>query len=72
MKTKCLTEGCDRDANARGLCCVCGLAAYKMVKRGQCTWEQLESLGLALPPISKVPRNLFRRRFLERTAEQEE
>ena len=47
---KCLVDGCDNEATARGLCKRCLAAAAQQVHRKKTSWVELERLGLALPP----------------------
>jgi hypothetical protein len=42
---KCLTEGCERSAVARGLCRSCYQIARNHVKSGKITWKELEASG---------------------------
>jgi len=53
--TEGVCRGCERNLliRHRGLCAGCAGAARGAVKRGECTWEQLEAAGLCLP---KMPR----------------
>ncbi len=44
----CLIEGCERKVITRGLCHPCYQLAFKCVRRGDATWEQLVVAGLAL------------------------
>lgn len=50
----CLTPGCGEKRNQRGLCTRCATTARNMVKAGETTWEELESLGLALRTNAQV------------------
>lgn len=43
------------DAGKRGCCSTCYMTAYRHVKRGDYTWEQLQQLGLISPPSRKRP-----------------
>lgn len=46
---KCLMPKCKRQGDeARGLCGACYQAAYRLVKRGDVTWEELVESNLAL------------------------
>ena len=50
--TQCMTPSCTRPSSPalkRGLCLVCYSKARKMIDAGSTTWEEVVSLGLALP-----------------------
>lgn len=56
QEAKCLTKGCQgvfggerRKSGARGLCKKCHADAIRLIKAGETTWEEMESLGLAQP-----------------------
>lgn len=56
--TKCLTKNCARQAAPsvkRGLCLPCYSRAKGMVESGTTSWNELVSLGLALPSDSVDP-----------------
>jgi hypothetical protein len=53
-KGKCLTPGCKKDAETRGLCNADYKAANRKVVSGEVTWEQLEASGLALAPHAEA------------------
>ena len=44
---KCMTEGCKSDAKFRGLCIPCYRTAWRRVRAGKDTWEEMESKGIA-------------------------
>ena len=49
---KCLVEHCKMEAAEalkRGLCMRCHAAANQAIKRGDTTWDEQETIGLALP-----------------------
>ena len=43
----CLTPTCSRPSRTRGLCISCYVAASRLIKSGETTWSELESLGMA-------------------------
>lgn len=45
----CLSYACGCPASSRGLCPACYIAAGRRIKRGLCTWSQLEELGQSSP-----------------------
>jgi len=49
----CLTAGCRRPTESRGLCSRCYAAAYKAVGNGGATWEGLERVGRAAPKVKE-------------------
>lgn len=51
--TRCLTTGCPRKVSCRGLCQDCYAHYHRLVKRGQTSWERLESKGLVLPTAAR-------------------
>jgi len=74
MKKKCLVKSCERKAYCRGLCRSCYQTALKAVSNGKTTWEELEAMGLSLPPknvVSATQRNPFRVAFEELLAQPE-
>ena len=60
----CLTPDCKGTSATitKGLCQTCYREAKQMVDRGETTWEQLASVGLALGPPSKF-RAAFNSRY---------
>ncbi len=54
---KCLIDGCDSVAKARGMCTTCYQTAVAIIRRGESAWEQLEELGLANKPQHRSPGN---------------
>jgi hypothetical protein len=44
-----LLPDCDRESHCRGICKNDWIAASRLVKKGETTWEELESLGVARP-----------------------
>jgi hypothetical protein len=46
-KKICLTPGCGRDTDCHGLCPGCHGIARALIMKGETTWEELESKGLA-------------------------
>lgn len=63
----CLSPGCGRMAYVRGLCPSHYTIAGRLVRRGQATWAELESRGLARPKRTveearKRRREIFYRR----------
>lgn len=61
---KCRLPGCGRgygaprDGSGRGLCRTCYADARRLVRLKQTTWAELETLGLADPPIRRRPARL--------------
>lgn len=47
---KCLFPTCTRTSHSRGLCASHYSTAFKVVKRGRVTWEELVAAGKATPP----------------------
>lgn len=46
----CKTPGCGRsNPRSRGLCASCIVAAWRMVRSGEITWDELERMGLSTP-----------------------
>lgn len=56
---KCRIDGCDAVAGTRGMCTLCYNAANRAINRGETTWGELESLGLAGQALRKHGRNPF-------------
>lgn len=49
---------CPQPANARGLCNRCYGNSYRSIRRGEVSgWDELESQGKALPPLSQEDRS---------------
>jgi len=53
-KEDCLIKGCDNLAHTRGLCPKHYQKYVYRVKKGKTSWEELERLGLILPPKSEI------------------
>ena len=43
----------DKVTNCRGRCAACYRAAWRLVKAGKVTWEQLEKAGLVSEPVRR-------------------
>lgn len=56
---RCLADGCSEEQYIRGLCNRHYMAAHRLVKAGEVTWEQLESEGLASPSRRTGARTAF-------------
>ena len=52
-KETCMVPGCDQESHCRGICKSDWMAANRLVKREETTWEELESMGLSRPPCRK-------------------
>ena len=55
---KCITATCNAQeapALKRGLCMLCYSRAKKLVSKGDTTWNEIVSLGLALPTDEEDP-----------------
>lgn len=68
---KCLTEGCGRMAQTRGVCKLCyGRLHSALVKTGKATFEDLVSAGRLLPSgASRSKEFLYRRMFKVKTGD---
>ncbi len=60
MDKLCLVNGCGSKFRSRGLCNTHYITAIEMVRRGETTWEELVSVGLAKAPHSRPKRSLLR------------
>lgn len=49
----CLVPDCDNDARCRGVCDGCYQSAWKMVRMGEITFEELEAQGLIKPAYQR-------------------
>jgi len=49
MEKSCLFPNCDEVIKTRGLCALHYQYAYRLVKRGHTTWEELETQDKAKP-----------------------
>ena len=63
---RCIIEGCDRKATARGLCHSCYLTALRLIQAGETSWELLEQAGLC-GPMMKAP-NAFAKAYSKQPA----
>lgn len=50
MDKLCLVNGCGSKVRSRGLCNKHYITAFDMIRRGETTWEELVSVGLAKAP----------------------
>ena len=52
----CLSEGCKRDTygGSRGMCMNHYAMLQAKVKKGKITWEELESIGMARPKLTRA------------------
>lgn len=67
---QCIVDGCERDARTRGLCENCYQLARYNVIGGKVSWEQLETMGLAIPSSRGIwGKSKFRRAFDEKIRE---
>jgi hypothetical protein len=48
---RCVTPGCNRVRETRGLCGTCYRRQAYHVTHGHCTWHGLEALGKSVPPV---------------------
>ena len=64
-KVICITKDCGSEVKrhkGRRLCEACYMAAFRLIKAKQTTWEELETGGLALPRLHPE-RNCFKKAF---------
>ncbi len=60
---QCMIEGCDRDAQLRGLCRNCYAAARRRVQSGKTTWKALKDAGLCVEKAVVGRAGAFRAAF---------
>lgn len=49
--TKCIIPTCDKESRWKGLCGSCYHHALTFINKGETSWEELDSLGLAQAPV---------------------
>ena len=56
----CLNKPCRNAARSRGLCSACYMAAWRLVRDGATTWQEIASLGrVAQRPVGERRRRLL-------------